>query len=250
MRGAIRVLVNGAKGRMGTEAVEAVGGAGDMVLAAATELGDDLAGAIRASRAAVVVDFTRPADAMRNFETAIRAGARVVSGTTGFGPADLRRAAALVRRTGRSAAVVPNFALGAALAVRFAREAAGRFPSVEVIERHHEGKSDAPSGTALLAAREIASAMGARSRGASRSSPPGSRGADAGGVRIHAVRMAGIVANLEVVFGGPGETLTIRHDTTDRSCFMPGVLVAIRVVARSRRFFHGLEGILDAAPKR
>jgi 4-hydroxy-tetrahydrodipicolinate reductase len=246
----IRVLVNGAKGRMGREAVEAVGGAGDMVLCGATDLGDDLARAIRSSKAAVVVDFTRPADALRNFETAIDAGARVVSGTTGFSPSDVASAAGLVRRSGRGGAVVPNFALGAVLAIRFAREAARHFPSVEVIERHHEGKVDAPSGTALLAAKEIASAKGARSRGPLLSNPPGSRGADAGGVLVHAVRLAGTVANLEIAFGGPGETLTLRHDTTDRSCFMPGVLLAVRVVARSKQFFHGLEGILDAAPKR
>ncbi len=246
----IRVLVNGAKGRMGREAVRAVGEADGLVLAGATDLGDDLAGSIRSSKAAVVVDFTRPADALANFRTAMGAGARVVSGTTGFTPGDLEAAAGFVRRTGLGGAVVPNFALGAVLAVRFAREAARHLPSVEVIERHHEGKADAPSGTALLAAREIAAARGARSRGAVNSDPPGSRGAEADGVRIHAVRLAGTVANLEIAFGGPGETLVIRHDTTDRSCFMPGVILAVRVVARSKAFFHGLEGILDAAPKR
>lgn len=250
MSRAIRVLVNGAKGRMGTEAVKAVGAAGGMILCAATDLGDDLAGTIRSSKADVVVDFTRPADAFLNLATAIGVGARVVSGTTGFSAAEIGRVATLVRATGRGAAVIPNFALGAVLAVRFAREAARHFPSVEVIERHHEGKADAPSGTALLAAREIAAAKGARSRGASVSAPAGSRGADADGVRIHAVRLAGTVANLEIAFGGPGETLVIRHDTTDRSCFMPGVILAVRVVARSKKFFHGLEGILDAAPKR
>ena len=250
MSRAIRVLVNGAKGRMGTEAVKAVGAADGLVLAGATDLGDDLAGAIRSARADLVVDFTRPADAFRNFGTALRAGARVVSGTTGFSAADLKAAAALVKRTGLGGAIVPNFALGAVLAIRFAREAALHFPSVEVIERHHEAKKDAPSGTALLAAREIASAKGARSRGHSDSAPAGSRGADAGGVRVHAVRLAGTVANLEVGLGGPGETLTIRHDTIDRTCFMPGVILAVRAVARSKRFFHGLEGILDAAPKR
>jgi 4-hydroxy-tetrahydrodipicolinate reductase len=246
----IRVLVNGARGRMGSEAVRAVEGASDMALVAATDLGDDLAASIRSSRAQVVVDFTRPADALRNFETAIRAGARPVSGTTGFSPADLRAAEGLVRSTGRGGAVVPNFALGAALAIRFAREAALRFPSVEVIERHHEGKADAPSGTALHAAREIAAAGGARSRGSGASAPPGSRGAEAGGVRVHALRLAGHVAHLEVVFGGPGEVLTLRHDAVDRSCFMPGMLLAVRAVARSRKFLHGLEAILDAAPGR
>lgn len=250
MKGPIRVLVNGARGRMGGEAVRAVGAARDMELAAACDLGDDLAAAVRDSRARVVVDFTRPEDAWANFRTAILAGARPVSGTTGFSPRSLRAAAALVRRQRRGGAVVPNFALGAVLAVRFAREAARHFPSVEVLERHHEAKADAPSGTALLAAREIARAGGARSRGASRSTPPGSRGALEGGVRVHALRLAGSVAHLEVLLGGPGETLTLSHDTVDRSCFMPGLILAVRAVARSRRFFHGLEEILDAAPKR
>jgi 4-hydroxy-tetrahydrodipicolinate reductase len=247
MSGGIRVLVNGAKGRMGTEAVKAVEGAKGLVLAGATDLGDDLAKKVKSAKADVVVDFTRPKDAYRNFEIAIRAGARPVAGTTGFTPDQVAAAAGLVRETGLGGAVVPNFALGAALAVRFAREAAAHFPSVEVIERHHEAKVDAPSGTALLAAREIAKAAGARSRGAAE--PPESRGADVEGVRIHALRVAGHVAHLEVVFGGPGEVLTIRHDAVDRACFMPGVLLAVRAVAGSKKFFHGLEAILDAAPK-
>ncbi len=250
MRGPVRVLVNGARGAMGGEARRAVEGAPGLDLVAACDLGDDLARAVRLSGAEVVVDFTRPRDAFANFRTALRAGARPVAGTTGFTPAQVMAAAALVRRAGRGGAIVPNFALGAVLAVRFAREAARHFPSVEVLERHHEGKADAPSGTALLAAREIARAKGARSRGRTESRPAGSRGANAGGVRVHAMRLAGSVAHLEVLFGGPGETLSLRHDTVDRSCFMPGLLLAIRTVARSRRFFHGLEEILDAAPRR
>jgi 4-hydroxy-tetrahydrodipicolinate reductase len=233
---------------MGSEAVKAVEAAGGMRLVAACDLGDDLAKSIRSSKAEVVVDFTRPSDAFRNFEAAIRAGARPVCGTTGFTAEQVEAARGLVKREGIGGAIVPNFALGAALAVRFAREAARHFPSVEVIERHHEGKLDAPSGTALLAAREIAAAGGARSRGKGESSPPGSRGADAGGVRVHALRVAGHVAHLEVVFGGPGESLTIRHDAVDRACFLPGVILAVRAVAGSKAFFHGLEEILDAAP--
>ncbi len=247
MSRAVRVLVNGARGRMGTEAVKAVDGADGLDLVGATDLGDDLGGSIAAGRADVVVDFTRPEDALANFRAILEAGARPVSGTTGFSPADLRRAGDLVRRARRGGAIVPNFALGAVLAIRFAREAARHFPAVEVIERHHEGKVDAPSGTALLAARQIAAARGARSRAGGESNPPGSRGADANGVRVHALRLPGHVAHLEVVFGGPGESLTLRHDTVDRTCFMPGVVLAVRTVARSRRFFHGLEEILDAA---
>ena len=246
----IRVLVNGAKGRMGSEAVRAVEASGDLVLAAATDLGDDLSGTVGASGADVVVDFTRPADAFANFRTALQAGARPVSGTTGFTPRQMKDAAALVKRFGRGGAVVPNFALGAVLAVKFAREAARHFPSVEIIERHHEAKADAPSGTALLAARAVASAKGARSRGMDLSFPAGSRGADVDGVRVHALRLGGSVAHLEVLFGGPGETLVLKHDAIDRTCFMPGLLLAVRTVARSRKFFHGLEEILDAAPKR
>jgi 4-hydroxy-tetrahydrodipicolinate reductase len=244
MKGPIRVLVSGARGRMGQETVRAVRGAADLELVGEADLGDDLARAAKESRAAVVVDFTRPADAAANFAAALRGGARPVSGTTGWTPAALAKARRLAAAARLGAAVVPNFALGAVLAVKFAREAARHFPSVEVIERHHEGKLDAPSGTALLAAAEIAAARGARSRGETRSDPPGSRGADAAGVRVHALRLAGSVAHLEILFGGPGETLALRHDTVDRGCFMPGVLMTVRAVARSRRFFHGLEEVL------
>jgi 4-hydroxy-tetrahydrodipicolinate reductase len=244
MKGPIRVLVSGARGRMGREVVQAVKAAADLELVAEVDLGDDLARAAKESRAAVAVDFTRPADAAANFAAALRGGARPVSGTTGWSPAALAKARRLAAGARLGAAIVPNFALGAVLAVRFAREAARHFPSVEVIERHHEGKLDAPSGTALLAAAEIAAARGARSRGETRSDPPGSRGADADGVRVHALRLAGSVAHLEILFGGPGETLALRHDTVDRGCFMPGVLMTVRAVARSRRFFHGLEEVL------
>jgi 4-hydroxy-tetrahydrodipicolinate reductase len=250
MSGPIRVLVNGARGRMGAETVKAVGAAPGLVLAGTADLGDDLRAAVREAGADVVVDFTRPADAARNFDAVLAAGARPVSGTTGWTPAAVARARRRADASGLGAAVVPNFALGAVLAVRFAREAARHFPSVEILERHHEAKLDAPSGTALLAAREIGGARGARgarSRGAARSDPPGSRGAVVEGVRVHAVRLAGTVADLEIAFGGPGETLVLRHATVDRTCFMPGVLLAVRAVARSRRFFHGLEEILGAA---
>ena len=246
----IRVLVNGARGRMGMETLKAVGAAPDLECVGGIDLGDDLAAAIRRARPDAVVDFTRPEDAFRNLRTILQAGARPISGTTGFSTAEIRAAARVAKKAGLGAAIVPNFALGAALAVHFAREAARSFPSVEILERHHEGKADAPSGTALLAARAIAAVRGARSRGAAESDPPGSRGADAGGIRVHALRLAGHVAHLEIVFGGPGEVLTVRHDVVDRAAFMPGVLLAIRTVVRSRKFFHGLDMILDAAAKR
>jgi 4-hydroxy-tetrahydrodipicolinate reductase len=232
---------------MGSEAVRAVSAADDLALVGSLDLGDDLVEGIRSSRAQVVVDFTRPADAMAHFEAVLSGGARPVSGTTGFSAADLKRCRSLVKKARRGGAVVPNFALGAVLAIRFAREAAAHFPSVEIVERHHEAKLDAPSGTAVLAARAIAAAGGARSHGADESTPEGSRGADIDGVRVHALRLAGSVAHLEIRFGGPGETLTLSHDTVDRGCFMPGLLLAVRTVGRSRAFFHGLEEILDAS---
>jgi 4-hydroxy-tetrahydrodipicolinate reductase len=246
MSRSIRVLVNGSKGKMGAETVRAVEEAKDLVLAGACDLGDDLSAAIKESKARVVVDFTRPKDAMANFRAILKAGARPVSGTTGFSARDFATAKRLAKSRRRGAAIVPNFAIGASLAVRFAREAAKHFPSVEIIERHHENKLDAPSGTALHAAAEVARVKGAKSHGHVRSKPAGSRGADAGGVRVHALRIAGHVAHLEVVFGGPGEVFTIRHDTGDRGAFMPGVLMTVRTVARSTRFFHGLEEVLDA----
>jgi 4-hydroxy-tetrahydrodipicolinate reductase len=214
-----------------------------------TDLGEDLSRAIRAERADVVVDFTAPGSALSNTLAILDAGARPVVGTTGFLPADLERVRALCAESGLGAVIAPNFAIGAVLSMRFAREAARFFPTVEIVELHHDRKADAPSGTALRTAEAIAEGRGA-------TSPPaaipgeieilaGARGALAAGrVRVHSVRLSGLVAHQEVIFGGEGETLTLRHDSLSRECFMPGVVLAVRRVPAMRTLVVGLESLL------
>ncbi len=214
----IRVAVAGADGRMGRAVCAAVGGAPDMELIAQADpsLGVSLAQAL-AERPDVVVDFTQPDTALANAFECLRAGAHVVIGTTGF---DLRAlsegaqtiAAQAPERATPNVFVAPNFAIGAVLMMRFAAEAARYMAKAEIVELHHDGKLDAPSGTAARTAQLMAQAIGG-------AEPP-----------IHSVRLPGIVANQEVILGDAGQTLTIRHDTTGRESFMPGVLLAIRRV--------------------
>ncbi len=206
----IKVAVAGSEGRMGSTVCAAVEAAPDMELvgradpSAGTGLEDALAGAD------VLVDFTVPDSAVENARTAASAGVDVVIGTTGFDPAELEGT------EGSKILVAPNFAIGAVLMMKFAEEAASRFPSAEIVELHHEKKVDAPSGTAALTAERMEDGLGSRPQ-------------------IHSVRLPGVVASQEVILGGPGETLTIRHDTVDRECFMPGVLLAIRKVGGLER---------------
>jgi len=171
----------------------------------------------------------------------------VVVGTTGLRTEDLDEIARLMEDEGGESNVVvaPNFAIGAVLMQRFAAMAARYFPAVEVIELHHDGKADAPSGTSLATARRIAEATDGRARDAGHESVQGVRGGAVDGVRIHSVRLPGLVAHQEVLFGGDGQTLTIRHDSTDRSSFMPGVLLAVREVSTRPGLTLGLEPLLD-----
>jgi 4-hydroxy-tetrahydrodipicolinate reductase len=248
----IRVLVNGSKGRMGQEVVRAVRGESDLELVGETDLGDDLAATIRSSGARVVVDFTRPDVAFLNTRTILESGASPVVGTTGFSPDDisrLQRQAAELRIGGL---IAPNFAIGAILLMKFAAEAVKYFPDVEVIEFHHEKKLDAPSGTALKtidvldAAKRESAGQFARpaTRPVEHESVPGSRGGLERGIRVHSVRLPGFVAHQEVIFGGSGEILTLRHDAPARTAFMPGVILATRRVVTLDRLYHGLETIL------
>jgi 4-hydroxy-tetrahydrodipicolinate reductase len=243
----IRVLVNGAKGRMGQETVRAVEKAEYLVLVGGTDLGDDLAGAIRETKAQVVVDFTQPEAAARNTETILRAGAHPVVGTTGFRQEDIRALTQLASDLSRGGLIAPNFALGAVLLMRFAAEAARYFPAVEVIELHHDQKLDAPSGTALRTVEILRAAQAA-------SVPPNpreketvarTRGGRYLGVPIHSVRLPGFVAHEEVIFGAPGQVLTQRHDSLSRESFMPGVLLAVRKVVGLKALYYGLESILE-----
>jgi 4-hydroxy-tetrahydrodipicolinate reductase len=207
----IRVAVAGAAGRMGATVCEAVDGADDMELVARADpaLGASLADAL-AERPDVLVDFTIPATALTNAHEAVAAGTHVVIGTTGFDPADLDD----LRGAEANVFVAPNFAIGAVLMMQFAAEAARHMPAAEIIELHHDGKLDRPSGTAARTARLMAEAAGT----------------DRAEVPIHSVRLPGLVAHQEVILGDVGQTLTIRHDSTDRHSFMPGVLLAVRRV--------------------
>ncbi len=244
----IGVAVVGAAGRMGAQVCAAVEAATDLHLVAACDAGDDLA-ALAGSGAQVAVEFTVPGASQTNVAALVDAGLHVVVGTTGWDDAALDRLRAHLAATpGVEVLVAPNFAIGAVLAMRFAEEAARWFESVEVVELHHPDKVDAPSGTARHTAARVAAARRAAGLGpvpdATTTALDGARGADVEGVRVHAVRLRGLVAHQEVLLGNPGEVLTIRHDSLDRSSFMPGVLHAVRSVGRRPGLTVGLEHYL------
>ena len=244
----IRVGVLGARGRMGRQVCAAVEQAPDLELAAQVDLGDALADVL-AAEVQVLVDFTHPDAVLANLRFAADHGLHAVVGTTGF--TDERLATVqgwFDDQPGLGVVIAPNFGIGAALAMRFAQLAAPYFESAEVIELHHAGKVDAPSGTAGRTAQLIAQARGSAGLGpapdATTAELAGARGAEVDGVRVHSVRLAGLVAHQEVLFGTAGETLTIRHDSLDRSSFMPGVLLAIREVVRRPGLTVGIDSLL------
>jgi 4-hydroxy-tetrahydrodipicolinate reductase len=204
------------------------------------EKGDDLLAIARGAGADVVVDFTEPAAAVANSRAVIAAGAQGVIGTTGFSPEDVDALDAEAREAGVGLLVAPNFAIGMILLQRFAEEAARHLPAAEIVEAHHEGKVDAPSGTALDTARRIAAA-GARSPG---DATARSRGLDVEGVLVHSLRVPGVVARQEVWFGSAGERLRLEHDVVGRECFLPGVLVGIRRIGGRRGVVRGLAELL------
>ena len=243
----IPVLVNGAKGRMGREVALAVKGEADLTLVGETDLGDDLARAIQESKARVVVDFTHPSSAVENTRKIIEARAHPVVGTTGFREEDIRRLQDFATRREVGGLIAPNFAIGAVLLMKFAAEAARYFPSVELIELHHDQKLDAPSGTALKTVEIIRRSQAKDSpvNPLEKESISGVRGGRYLGVPIHSVRLPGYVAHEEVLFGGLGQALTLRHDSFSRASFMPGVLLAIRKVLQLKALQYGLETILD-----
>jgi 4-hydroxy-tetrahydrodipicolinate reductase len=239
----IRVGVLGARGRMGSEVCRAVQAADDLELAAEVDVEDDRE-ALRTAQ--VVVDFTNPDAVLDNVLWCLDAGLHVVVGTTGW---DERKLAAVRQRLEAEKSlgvlVAPNFGVAAVLMMRFAALAAPHFDSVEIVELHHPGKVDAPSGTARRTAELVAAARaGQGSPDATSQSLDGARGAEVDGVRVHAVRLAGLVAHQEVLLGGHGETLTIRHDSLSRESFMPGVLLAVRWVTEHPGLTVGLEAPL------
>lgn len=250
----ITVAVSGAKGRMGREVVAAVSESPDLRLVAQADAGDDLSALLAAARPVCLVDFSVPEAVLGNIETALAARVVPIVGTTGLSPDDISRVRALCRRHRLGALVAPNFALGAVLLMQFSQMAARFFPDAEIIEMHHEQKLDAPSGTAAKTAEMIADG---RKNGKATEMPTdafekiaGARGGKgAGNVPVHSVRLPGFVASQMVIFGGPGQTLTLRHDSIDRKSFMPGVLLAVRhapILARNGgELVYGLEHLLE-----
>ncbi len=269
----IRVAVCGAAGRMGRAVVRAVTETDGMEVVAAIDRHDiktdagalagtglsglqiesDLQAALLRTKPQVMVDFTLPDSVMGNLRIALAQGVSPVVGTTGLSAVDLAEIDGAAKTSGIGAFVAPNFAIGAVLMMQFAAQAARYLPDVEIIELHHEKKLDSPSGTALLTAQKIAEA-----REAAQTSPvptpsglvekaPGARGARSGAtgdIPVHSVRLPGFVAHQEVIFGGPGQILTLRHDSTDRRSFMPGVVLAIRKVRALHGLVVGLENLL------
>jgi 4-hydroxy-tetrahydrodipicolinate reductase len=263
----IRVAIAGAAGRMGREVVRAVHEAEGLRVASAVDrshvledagelagvgiigavIEEDLAAALRTSEADVLVDFTVPASAMGNIRAALEAGVVPVVGTTGITAEDQARIREWCREAGVGALLAPNFAIGAVLMMLFARQAAKYMPDVEIIELHHEKKLDSPSGTALRTAEMILE--GREGEAAPKPSGlvekvPGGRGAKVEGIHIHSVRLPGYVAHQEVIFGGLGQTLTLRHDSLDRRSFMPGVVLAVRKARELNGLVVGLENLL------
>jgi 4-hydroxy-tetrahydrodipicolinate reductase len=254
----IRVGVIGATGRVGAEVCRAVHADAEMELVAGisrSKAGEKASEALGLQGSDVVlaenldsfleagvevaVDFTNAEFAPEHISWAIEHGMHIVVGTTGFDVDDAWREAPV------GVFVAPNFAIGAALMQRFAAQAAGYLPAVEIIELHHDGKADAPSGTAAATADAVAAARPEDWAGPSAESLPGVRGGDHAGIRIHSIRLPGLIAHQEVIFGGQGQTLTIRHDSTDRTSFVPGVLMAIRWVPSHPGLTVGLDAILD-----
>lgn len=238
-----RVAVLGAKGRMGSEVVRAVSAATDLELGPTYDVGDtlDLTGVD------VAVDFTHPEAVMGNIQACVEAGVHAVVGTTGFDAERLARVEEWLKGTDVGVLVAPNFGIAAVLMMRFAAQAARFFDSVEIIELHHPRKADAPSGTATRTAELIAEARAGMPKmpDATWKALEGARGADVHGIRVHSIRLAGLVAHQEVILGGEGETLTLRHDSYDRASFMPGVLLGVRKIASRPGLTVGLDALLD-----
>lgn len=244
-----KVGVLGARGKVGTAICDAVREADDLELVAEVDQGDALQSLVD-SGAEVVVDFTHPDVVMGNLEFCIANGIHAVVGTTGFTEDRLETLRGwLEDRPDTGVLVAPNFAIGAILMMRFAVQAAKYFPSAEIVELHHPNKADAPSGTAHRTAAMMGAARAAAGLGpapdATSTGLEGARGADVDGVRVHSVRVTGLVAHQEVLLGTQGETLTIRHDSLDRTSFAPGVLLGVREIAGHPGLTVGLDAFMD-----
>jgi len=243
----IKVIVNGAKGKMGQATVEAVKTDSELELVGETDLSNDLAKTIIDTKAQIVVDFTTPAARIENIQTILTNGATAVVGTTGFSDKDLKEVEKMCKDNKAGALIAPNFGIGAVLMMQYAADAAQYLPNVEIVEYHHDNKADAPSGTAIKTAQLINEKAGETNKPNTDSEEVldgYSQGAQVGNVRIHAVRLPGFVASQEVILGGIGQTLKIRHDTVNRESFMPGVVLACKKMVDVKELVYGLEKIL------
>ncbi|MDA8221900.1 4-hydroxy-tetrahydrodipicolinate reductase [Desulfosporosinus sp.] len=264
----IRVYVAGASGKMGQEVIRTILKEDDLLLVGASDtrhqgmdvgfvvgaprVGIDITGPLeienlRSSRADVLVDFTNPQSVLKNSKTAIMAGVVPIIGTTGLDEAEIGEIRTLVEKEKTGAFLAPNFSIGAILMMRFARESAKYFPNVDIIEMHHDQKLDAPSGTALKTVEGILEVREPMVQGHPNEYEKiqGARGADIAGIHIHSVRLPGLIAHQEVIFGGLGQALTIRHDAFSRETYMPGVMLSIRKSSELTELVIGLDNFLD-----
>ena len=256
----IRVLVHGAAGRVGQEVVKAVCQEPEMVLAGGVEIkaagaitrpdgttapfGGSVAEMIASCEPDVMVDFTTAKASMPAVRTAAKNNVNMVIGTTGFTTAELDEMRKLAEANEIGIVAAPNFALGAVLMIHLAKIAGKFMDHAEIIELHHDKKLDAPSGTSLLTAKAMAEARGKAFLPPAAGEHTGSRGEANAGINIHSVRLPGLMAHQEVIFGAAGQTLSIRHDTINRECYMPGVILAIKAVVKQKGFIYGLDKLL------
>ncbi len=258
----IRVLVNGALGKMGTTLINAISRSEDMELCGAVDIAireesessssgvftsSDLKNAVEKTKPDVVVDFTQPVSIYENAQLCINLGTNIVIGTTGLNEEQIKTLEFLAKQKGVGCLIAPNFSTGAVLMMKFAQMAAKYFDNAEIIEFHHNQKKDAPSGTAVKTAQMMAQVKDdfTIDNCSETETLLGARGAVAKSkLHIHSVRMPGFMASQEVIFGGRGQTLKIIHDSHDRECYMPGVLLAIRHIVKTKEFIYGLENIL------
>ena len=240
----IRVALAGHRGKTGLALEPALTSAPDLEYVGGIGSGDDLAAFLRDRRPQALVDFTHPSAALDNALAAAGAGAAPIVGTSGLGAEAVDRLEAVCVAAGVGGIVAPNFAIGAVVMMHLADLAAPFFDAVEVIEMHHAAKADAPSGTALATARRLAARRDYAYNRPEKVTLAGTRGGEEGGVGVHSVRLPGVVADQEVLFGLPGQTLSVAHRTTSRECYAPGVLLAIRRIAAEPRFYRGLDALL------
>ena len=242
----MKIIVNGASGKMGQASCAAINAADDMELVAETGRADDLAKVISETRADLVVDMTHPSVIRQNIDIILSSGAHAVVGTTGLTQGDLSELEVAAKAAGKACIVCPNFAIGAVLMMQYAAQASKYLPDVEIIEYHHNKKADAPSGTAIKTAeliQELNSEVNTTPLDETETIP-GARGGRHANVPIHSVRLPGVIANQDVILGGTGETFTLSHKTLSRDCFMPGVLLCIRESSQRKGLIYGLENLL------